>query len=51
MLEDTTWVIRNRNSKKGRQFNDQKKRNKDTNNNIHYKVSWQVAINPRTVDI
>ena len=35
MLEDTTWVIRNRNSKKDRQFNDQKKRNKDTNNNIH----------------
>jgi hypothetical protein len=35
MFEDTKWVITIRKSKKNRQHNDQKKKYKGTNKNIH----------------
>jgi len=33
-FEDTKWVIRNRTSKKNKQYNGQNKKNKRTNNDI-----------------
>jgi hypothetical protein len=34
MFEDTKGIIKSRNSKKDRQYNDQKKKNKRTNNDL-----------------